>query len=84
MNKKYNNHNFVIYKNFQEKHLNIINVNFNYYICTNCNNVAFQSQDNGTVYLSKINKDLNQDSIPSHMDFQKFTCEELIIKKILE
>lgn len=68
----YKNHNFISFTNKIIK--------YDHYICKICNNVFFYNANN--IYYLII--DLDKNDFFGHMFKTEFTCEEFIIKNIIE
>ena len=82
MDLNYKDHIFITYDDFSEKELDKMADDSDYYICTKCKCVVYDR-----MYCDSIIEfsSLNEKTLPNdYNDFHKYTCEELIVKKILE
>ena len=81
MNSKYNNHKFIPYNDFSERDLITKAEDCDYYICINCNCIVYYD----FTYPDMINIScFNKVITPTNVIFIELTCEDLLIKSILE
>ena len=84
MNRKYNNHSLMLYTDSVKNDDRAI-MDRDYFRCKKCNIIAYFQESKNEISLSKINN-YHTDKIyfAQRDDFNKYSCEELMIKNILE